>query len=130
MWDWWPLAGDASAMALSALTGALLGLAWAMVSTSRRRRLFIDAAVPPVGQAAWFLANLVAMGSYLTLVTLLGLLGAEGAISPQTFWMLLAAASLAFCAALMFAHVPQRILPEPARREAPAATVAPLRRLA
>ncbi len=101
MMEWWPAIGETSA-----IVGSTLGLIWALVSTTRRRRMFIRAATPPVGQVRWFLLNLLSMGCYLTLVTALGLASLNGILPAALFWYLLGLSALAFITALMFPALP------------------------
>jgi len=97
MAEWWPAIGETS-IAL----GSALGFAWALVSTSMRRRRFGNAAVPPVGQVRWFLLNFVSMTCYLTLTIALGLASLHDILPQTLFWFLLGLSAVAFVTALMF----------------------------
>ncbi len=97
MMTWWPMIGETSLMA-----GGTLGLAWAIVSTSRRKSKFLMAAMPPMGQSRWFLLSFVSMSCYVTLITALGLASLDNMLPPALFWFLLAISTIAFASALLF----------------------------
>lgn len=84
------------------MVGSCLGFVWALISTSRRRRLYLRAAIPPIGQLRWFMLSLVSMSCYLTLVTALGLASHIGLLPQALFWYLLGLSVAAFATALMF----------------------------
>lgn len=114
MQGWWSSIGETSL-----LVGSMIGLAWALFSTGRRRRSCLDAGVRPVGQRAWFLLNFLGMSSQVTLATCLGLLSLQGHIPPTLLWFLLAASCLSFMAAISVAGVPQPHWSEQARSSEP-----------
>lgn len=97
MMDWWPAIGETSATA-----GSALGLVWALISTARRRRKYIRAAIPPTGQLRWFLVSFLSMGTYGALVTALGLASLHGYLPQQLFWYLLGLSLLAHATTLLF----------------------------
>ena len=97
MHDWWSSIGEASIS-----TGFLLGLTWAVVSTTRRRRKYLRAAMPPLGQFRWFMLNLVGMSCFLTLGTALGLASIHDLIPQGLFWFMLSLSAAAFATALLF----------------------------
>ena len=88
----------------SLIAGVALGLVWALISTSRRRRKFERAGLEPNSQWRWFLISLVSMSSYLTLVSAISLLAWSDLIAPEAMWLLLGSAGLAFCTALLFSR--------------------------
>ena len=100
MSDWWSDIGQTSIA-----IGSVLGLLWAVVSTAHRRRKFLRAAMPPVGQGRWFMLSFLSMGSYLTLILALGLAEAQDMLPQSLFWYLLVLSAAAFAAALMFPGV-------------------------
>ena len=103
MTEWWPAIGETSIV-----VGSGLGLVWAFFSSSRRRRKYIRAAIPPVGQARWFLLNFLSMSCFLTLVTALGLASVYGILPQTLFWFLLGLSAMAFMTALMFPSAEQQ----------------------
>lgn len=106
MTDWWSAIGETSAF-----VGSSLGLIWALISTARRRQLCIRAGVPPLGQLRWFAVSFTSMGSYLTLVTALGLSSLNGLLPQPLFWYLLGLSAAAFSAALLFPAMPPSVQP-------------------
>ena len=128
MTTWWPMIGEAS------LTlGAGLGFIWGLVSTARRRRVFLGASTRPTGQLRWFLVNFLGMGSYLTLVLALGLSAINDILPQQLFWFLLGLSGLAFAFALMIpgtAATPPRVVGAIDLREPPIDPPVPARRTA
>ena len=117
MTTWWPLIGETSLM-----LGSSLGFAWAVYSTSRRRRKFIGAALRPQGQFRWFVTSLVSMSCYLTFVLALGLASLNDLLPITMFWFLLGMGSLAFTSALLFPviEVGRHAPPELMAQEPPA----------
>lgn len=100
MLDWWSSIGEASVSA-----GSALGLVWAVISTTSRRRKYLKAALPPFGQFRWFLLNFIGMGCFVTLSTALGLASLHELIPQGLFWFLLGLSAAVFAAGLMFPSV-------------------------
>lgn len=113
---WWPTLGEPSLLA-----GAGLGFTWAMWTTAQRRRKFLHVATPPVGQVRWFLLNFFSMSSYLTLVFALGLASVHDLLPPSLLWFLLAASSMAFMSASLFAtmQIPRLAATAPSQAQEP-----------
>ena len=84
------------------ITGCALGFLWAWISTNRRRARFAEAGLRAPSQWLWFLATLVSMGSYLTLVCAVSLMALNDLLAPDVMWFMLGTAGLAFCTALLF----------------------------
>lgn len=97
MMDWWPTIGEPSL-----IIGSSLGLVWSLISTTRRRRLYLRTATPPSGQFAWFLLSFFSMTCFVALQTALGLASLHDLIPQTLFWFLLGLSAIAFLAALMF----------------------------
>ena len=128
MQTWWPVIGE-----ISLMTGSGLGFVWAVITTSRRRRHFIDAATRPIGQVRWFLLNFLSMSAYIALVTALGLSAVHDILPQQLFWFLLGLSALAFALALMVPGttiVPRRAVGTIDMREPPIDPPVPARRTA
>lgn len=115
MQSWWLSIG-----VTSILVGSAIGLAWAFISSARRRNRCLDVALRPVGQLHWFLLNFVGMGSQVTLATALGLMSLQIEIAPTLLWFLLGASCISFMAALSIAGVAEpRSINEPAAKQEP-----------
>jgi len=94
--EWWASIGEPSL-----IVGTGLGLMWALVSAWRRRVRYQTRGLRPLHQLGWFVFSFVGMASYLTLVAAIGLLGIHDVLPAEAVWTMLAAAVLAFSAALM-----------------------------
>ncbi len=110
-----PLPDHAATMLTAVLIGLVVGLVWGLITTEARRRHFLRAGVPPVGQGMWFLLNWFAMSSFVAFVLMLGLAATDDLIPRVVFWFLLLTATAAFCAALCFSNLDQPQLPRPRR---------------
>ena len=97
MVSWWSSIGE-----MSLVVGCSLGLVWAFISTTRRRRKFLKAAIRPVGQLRWFTLTFFSLSSYLTLIAALGLTAHQELLPVTLFWFLLGLSAVAFASALMF----------------------------
>lgn len=61
----------------------------------------------PVDQKRWFAIHFIGMGSYLTLVSALGLLAGHGVIPVSLMWFMLGISGMMFFAAMSIGTIPE-----------------------